>query len=170
MNTWGHAPKYAKLVKEARERQDVQYTWMYVMVRFVDIRGKMKTDMAGNLNAQTIINLCNTPNAVNDTFGIELEPNTNLHVLVGVQARRYQTDKLDAYLLVGFMAEDDYLDTNEVMETVKDRFIKANTPFNLDEHIMVIYDDEEKTVRLSESVIKDMEETIEVGSIDDIIN
>ena len=56
-----------------------------------------------------------------------------------------------------------------MIETVKERFINENTPFNLDEHIMVIYDTEEKIVRLCERFIKDMEDTTEVDSVDEII-
>lgn len=171
ISTGGRAPKYAKRVREAREQEyeDLPYTWVYILVRFIDIRGRMKTDLAGNLRANTVIELCDTPDALSDTFGIDVEPHTNIHVLVGVQARRYHCDRLDAYLLVGFRMEDTFIYTDEMVDMIKDRFIRENVPFDLGEHINIMYDNNEDTVRVCQSIIKDMEDTAEIGSIDNVI-
>jgi hypothetical protein len=169
--TGGDAPQYAKKAKEAREA--INYTWIYIMVRFIDIRCRMKMNVEGHFDAETMLDLCREPDDIYQVFGLENETNARLHVVTGVQARRYQDDTLDAYLLVGFRVregQDDKIEANEVMvQNINKHFIYecVSSPLK-PEHITIIYDDDHECVELCESIIKDMEDTDYNGFIDDV--
>ena len=170
-DTGGCAPEYRKKLKEAREA--LNCTWVYVMVRFLDIRGRMKVRDGSYLTAYDIIDMCRCPDKVYNVFGAENETNANLHVVVGVQTRRYEHDRLDAYILVGLRVregQDTKISASDVMvQNLNNHFIHEGCTTKLEpEHITVIYDDNYEFVELCESIIKDMEDKEYIGFIDDI--
>ena len=169
-STGGYAPVYAKRLKVAREA--LNNTWVYVMVRFLDIRGRMKMNVEGHLDAQTILNLCTSPNDIYKVFGLENETNARLHVVVGVQARRYEGDRLDAYILVGFRTRGirEINADDDLVQDINKHFIYAGVSSRLEpEHITIIYDDDYERVEFCEDIIKEMEETDYIGFIDDVV-
>jgi hypothetical protein len=171
-STGGYAPEYVKKLKAAREV--VKYTWVYVMVRFLDIRCRMKVNYESYLSADDILDQCKSPNEIYRVFGVENETNANLHVVVGLQARRYQHDRLDAYILVGLRVregQDTLIYANNVMvQNLNNHFIHEGCTTTLEpEHINIIYDDNYEFVELCESIIKDMEDNECIGYTDDIV-
>lgn len=169
--TGGYAPEYNEKVKQARLA--INYTWLYVMVRFIDVRNRIKMDINGHLDAATIIDLCKPPNDIYKVFGLENETDARLHAIAGIQARRYEDDRLDAYILVGFrvrQGQDIEIVANDTMvQNINNHFIFEGATSCLEpEHITIIYDDNYEAVELCTNIIIDMEDRKNIGFISDV--
>lgn len=158
-------------MKEAREEalkqmiSEFEFTWMYVMVRLIDIDGKVEPDDNGDITAQCIMNKLDEMHDVYTLFNTNNTSQAGNHIVVGVENRAKLDDRIDAYILVGMRVVEgtDLSYHNDVSDWFDDILCVEDMSFDItDEHYHVIEDDAKQVVWL-ESLINDMESVATKG-------
>lgn len=158
---------FHKMTKRNKLLKQHQWTFVYIMVRLIDVRDKIDLQ---HITADNILDKLYIEDVYN-LLGINNEINADAHIVVGVEARRYNCDRLDAYVLVGLkVMEETNLDySNEVPLSIDAVLCKEGRTLNVSmEKYHVMYADENQAKWCIE-IIKDMEDYAEDGNMSFIV-
>jgi hypothetical protein len=139
------------------------------MLRLIDIRDKIDVD--GVITANKLLEMLVDMRDIYNLFNLVNDTDANQHITVGIQSRRYQTDRLDAYILVGLrvMANKDMSYENEIALAVNDALCKLNCTIDITEEHYHYNETDDNIVMLYTNIIWDMEDVAEEGNIDDVM-
>jgi hypothetical protein len=163
-------------VDKAAEEERVQkllnehtWKWSYCMLRLIDIRNVI--DTRGYVTADKILNKLTNLYDIYDIFDLQNDIGAKSHLLVGVQSRRYENDRLDAYILIGLRVKED-VDMSyysDISSTFCDVLCKNENDIDIrHRHYHVIEGDEGHLDYLTD-IINDMEDVAEEGERRDVV-
>lgn len=158
----------AARLRELRIQQmldEYDWKWCYCMVRLIGIRDKI--DIDGIITADKIMNKLSDMRDVYELFNQYNETEAENHIIVGVQSRRYNDDRMDAYIMIGMRIRDDediFYDES-IATSVNDALCKMGKDIYIaEEHYCYIENDIDTFKQLS-SITKEMEDIEEVGQM-----
>ncbi len=161
-----------KAVEEERVQKllnEHKWKWSYCMLRLIDIRNVI--DTRGYVTADKILNKLTNLYDIYDILDLQNDIGAKSHLLVGVQSRRYENDRLDAYILIGLRVRED-VDMSyysDISSTFCDVLCKNDNDIDIrHRHYLVIEGDEGQLDYLTD-IINDMEDVAEEGERRDVV-
>ena len=153
-----------------RARQEVKYTWVFYMVRLIDVEDKLDVD--GAVTADKIMDIFDEmEGAIYTLFGLEQEQDHEPYIAVGKERRTMRQDRVDVYILVGLKVREgtDVDLFYDISETWCDWFCRAGESIELDEDNTYVVQDDVSQVEWLERIVADMEDTSFKNDIHDVI-
>jgi hypothetical protein len=154
---------FHKLTKRNKLLKQHQWKFAYVMIRLIDIRDKLDVQ---HITADNILDKLYIGDIYN-LFGQANDINADSHIVVGVEARRYNCDRLDAYVLVGLkvMEETNLNYTSDVALSIDAALCKEGCTLNVCEDSYYVMYADETQAKWCMNIIKDMEDKAEDGNM-----
>ena len=166
----GASTKWNEKVKRARAAEI--FTWVFYMVRLIDVGDKLNVD--GEVTADKLMLVFARMHDVYDLFGLDDEPGQNPYVGIGVEKRQSLNNRVDVYVMVGFKVRGgtDVSLNNYWQDQWDIWFCKEgeNETLGLNEENVHIVQGDTEQIQWLERIIKDMEDTNIDGDIFDIID
>jgi hypothetical protein len=169
-------PKKNVGFNEAVEKERVQkmlnehkWKWTYCMLRLIDIRNVIDTH--GYVTADKSLSRIYNVYDVYEIFDLQNEIGAKSHILVGVQSRRYENDRLDAYILIGLQVRED-VDMSycsDISTNFCDVLCKNDNDIDIRHRHYHLVDGDECQLDYFIDIIHDMEDVAEEGKKRDVV-